>query len=105
MKKPMTISEARAKLPELAKKVSGTPGAVEYIQHRDLPDYLVLTTASHISYLEDTIRALRKQLAVPFTLLGSIESDLTEDELELRLAQSRVENAAKEAEKLKEVAE
>lgn len=99
-KKPMSISEARARFPELAKKVSARPGAVEYIEHRDLQGHLALTTASHIAYLEATIAELKKRLGTPFSLMASISSSHSDAEIEAALKTSREEQAREASSKL-----
>ncbi len=92
MAEKLTISEARARLPELARKVVSEPGAVEYIAHRDLPDDLALTSARHLRSLEKTIEDLRRRLNMtPFKLAGSLATELDEDALEGVLASIRAE--------------
>lgn len=78
----LPISQARARLPELAQRVMDSPNEVVYIQHRDRKERLVLTTETHIRMLETMVMNLRKQLAaVPFRLEGSLETSLSADEL------------------------
>jgi hypothetical protein len=81
MARRINISEARANLPEIAKRVARTPGAVQYIEHRDLDEDLALTTAGYIHYLETMVMELKKKVTKPFVLAGSIQSDLTDEEL------------------------
>jgi hypothetical protein len=103
MAKRINISEARANLPEIAKRVARTPGAVQYIEHRDLEEDLALTTASYIRYLETMVMELKKKVTKPFVLAGSLLSDLTDEELEAALVESkRAAHAAAEA-KLREL--
>ncbi len=103
MKHTMNISEARAKLPELAKRVAATPGMVEYIEHRDLPEHLALTTASHIQFLETMVAELRRRTTQPFSLEGSIRSKLSDEELEASLAAARKEQAERATSKMREI--
>ena len=103
MKRTMNISEARARPPELAKRVAATPGAVEYIEHRDLPEHLALTTESHIQFLETTVAELRKLTTKPFSLAGSIKPKLSDEELETSLAAAREEQAKRTASKMREI--
>jgi hypothetical protein len=103
MKHTMNISEARAKLPELAKRVAATPGAVEYIEHRDLPEHLALTTESHIVFLETMVAELKRLTTKPFSLEGSIRSKLSDEELEASLAGAREEQAERVASKMREI--
>jgi hypothetical protein len=99
----LSISEARSRLPELAHRLAGSPGSVEYIAHRDLDEELALTTASHIRYLETTMEELRKKVARPFMLAGSIASGLSDEELEAALAANRDEQRALSEAKLGEL--
>jgi hypothetical protein len=89
MTRRINISDARANLPEIAKRVARTPGAVQYIEHRDLDEDLALTTAGYIHYLETMVMELKKRVTKPFVLAGSMESDLTDEELEAALLESR----------------
>jgi Ni,Fe-hydrogenase maturation factor len=92
VERKLTISEARARLPELARRVVRDPGAVEYIAHRDLPDDLALTSARHLRSLEKTIEDLRRRLNMkPFKLAGSLASELDDEALESILAEIRTE--------------
>lgn len=95
----INISEARARLPELARRVAAVPGAVEYIEHRDLDDDLALTTASHIRYLEATVAELRKRASRPFRLAGSMTSALSDEAIEAGLGAARRSHAERAAEK------
>ena len=87
--KPLSISQARGKLPELARYLSSHPDQVVLVEHRDLDETLAVTTLSHLRYLETQVRELKKQAARPFRLAGSIASRLSDDELERNLAQAR----------------
>jgi Ni,Fe-hydrogenase maturation factor len=99
----MNISEARAKLPELAKRVIATVGTVEYIEHRDLPEQLALTTESHIQFLETTVAELKRRTTQPFKLEGSVRSKLSDEELEASLAAARKEQADRAASRVPEI--
>jgi hypothetical protein len=59
------------------------PGAVEYIEHRDLPENLALTTESYIQFLETTVAELKKLVAQPFSVAGSITSKLSDENLDI----------------------
>jgi len=85
MSRPTSISEARARLPELARRVAGTPGRVEYISHRDLEDDVAMTTRSHLRFLEDSLRALRARTAGAFSLSGSMATEVGDAELDAAL--------------------
>ncbi len=95
MHNAMNISEARARLPELAKRVSSRAGAVEYIEHRDLSENLALTTASYIQFLETTLAELKKLKTTPFHLEGSVSSSLSDKDLHTALAVAREEAAVR----------
>jgi len=92
----LSISEARARLPELAQLAMGAPGKAIIIEHRDFKERLVLTTESSIQALETTVKNI--PTPPPFKLAGSITTDLTEEELEaamLALRQRSLEEAAR----------
>jgi hypothetical protein len=105
MRRTTTISEARARLPEMARRVVSTPGAVEYIEHRDFAEKLVLTTESHLQFLETTVAELRRLSTQPFSLEGSIRSKLSDAELEASLAAARAEQAARATSRMREILE
>ena len=90
----ISISDARARLPELAQLAMDSPGSVIIIEHRDYDERLVLTTESYVHLLEETIVGLRKQLGSDgFELEGSLETDLTAEEMAADLEASRAEQA------------
>ncbi len=98
MPRRINISEARARLPELARYVIESPERVVLIEHRDLPAPLALTTEAHLNYLHTVIRELRKRNGSEFRLAGSIQSDLSAEELEAELmAMRREQQLADEA--------
>lgn len=103
MERRPNISEARARLPELARRVAATPGAVEYIEHRDLREDLALTTASHIQFLETTIAELRRRTTRPFALAGSIRSGLSDGAVEDAISAARQETAERSASRMREI--
>lgn len=91
MPRRISISEARARLPELARYVTESDENLVLIDHRDLAGPLVLTTEAHLRKLTTLVEELRKQNSRPFRLAGSIESDLSADELEAELSAMRAE--------------
>jgi hypothetical protein len=95
MAKQISVSEARARLTELAHRIVGSPGRVEYIAHRDLDDDLAMTTRSHMRFLEDSLAQLRARVAGDFRLAESMATELTDAELEAALA--AVQHGAAEA--------
>jgi len=95
MERPMGISEARARLPELARRIVAAPGRVEYITHRDLEEDIVMTTRSHLRFLEDSLAEMRRRSASSFRLAESMSSDLPDEAIEATLA--RVKSQARES--------
>jgi hypothetical protein len=96
----LSISEARARLPELAQLVMETPGGAIIIEHRDFQERLVLTTESSIKALETTVQNAPKETT--FRLAGSMTSDLSDEELEAAMVAVRKqwsEEAARRAER------
>jgi Ni,Fe-hydrogenase maturation factor len=91
MSRQINISEARGKLPELAQLLVRSPGEVVWIEHRDLDERLALTTESHIQRLQLLVKELRKQVTRPFKLAGSLESELSDEEIEVSLQAIRKE--------------
>ena len=96
----LSISEARARLPELAQRVMDSPHEVVIIEHRDYEERVVLTSERHLQYLEALAENTRMQKSAKFKLAGSITSDLSDDELAAALAALREEAAAAAAAKL-----
>lgn len=103
MAKRIKISEARAKLPQLAQYLRRRPGEVVVIEHRDLDEQLVLTTESYLRYLRTTIRELQKNGAKTFTLAGSITTVLSDEELEMTLREDRSRQTERSKRKLRQV--
>ena len=93
MKRQMSISEARARLPELAHRIAASPGRVEYIAHRDLDEDIAMTTRSHLRFLEDSLRELRRRSAGEFRLAGSMSTGLSDAQVEAGLAAVKAEAA------------
>jgi hypothetical protein len=105
MRMKISISEARARLPELAQSVMDSPGRVIIIEHRDRKERVVLTAESYLRSLERKAAAMSEQEKPPFKLWGSMTSDLSDDELEAALAATRLEAAEAAAAKLKRILE
>jgi hypothetical protein len=97
------ISEARARLFELAERVRRKPGEVVIIEQRDTRERLALTTEDHLLRLELQSDVLRKQAARPFRLAGSMTSDLSDDALEATLQEARRNQDALLTDKLAEL--
>lgn len=104
MARRINISQARGKLPELAKFLMQYPDQVVLVEHRDLEKRLALTTEDHIRYLETTAKELRKEASRPFKLAGSITSKLSDGELEAALKQMRKEQERLRAKKVRQLA-
>jgi hypothetical protein len=96
---PIKISQARSRLPELAKYLARHPDQVVLVEHRDLDERIALTTEGHLRYLETLVKELRKQVSRPFRLAGSITSALEEEELEVALKEVKAEQARLQKEK------
>jgi hypothetical protein len=103
----LSISEARARLPELAQRAIASPGELIIIEHRDRKERLVLTAEGHVRMLEAMVAGLRRggQAGGTFKLAGSLESALSDEELEAGLARSRALRRSAEEEKLRELGE
>ena len=94
----ISISEARARLPELAQRAMAAPGSVIVIEHRDYLENLVLTTEAHLRMLETLVEKATTKRGAAFRLAGSMTSDLTDEELEKSIETARAEaHAAAEA--------
>jgi hypothetical protein len=55
-----------------ARDHGGAEGAVEYIENRDLPNRLALTSTSCIEFLGTSLAALKRPKTTPFCLEGSV---------------------------------
>lgn len=103
----LSISEARARLPELAQRVMDAPGEMVIIEHRDRKERLVLTTESHVRMLEARAEAFMKRTrkGTPFRLAGSLHTDLSDEELEAALLAAKAAQHAEEQRRLRELLE
>lgn len=101
----MSISEARARLPELARHVVARPGAAVVIENQRMDEAVVLTSERHLRFLEAQVAELRKHVAGSFVLRGSAETDLGPDELAAALTRLRSEQSAAELGRLAEFAD
>lgn len=104
MSRRIKISEARGRLPELAKYLIRNPDQVVLVEHRDLDERLALITEGHLRYLETMVMELRKKVTRPFKLAGSITSHLSDEELEAALRQMREEQARVDEKRQREFA-
>ena len=101
----LSISEARARLPELARQVVARPGTAVVIDNQRMDEAVVLTSERHLRYLEAEVEELRKRAGETFVLAGSAATDLEADELAEALAQLRSEQSAAALGRLAELAE
>jgi len=85
MSRTISISEARARLPELARYLRRAPQRVVFIEHRDMEERLALVTEGRLRYLEALVAAAEQGADRAFKLAGSMSSTLTDDELEQAL--------------------
>ncbi len=96
----LSISEARARLPELAQRVTDSPSEVIIIEHRNRKQRLVLASESQLLLLEAMVEKLKRQNPPSgFKLKGSMWSDLTDEEMEAAIAADRQTQAALREEK------
>lgn len=104
MTRRISISEARGKLPELAKFLARHPDQVVLVEHRDLKERLALTTEAHLRYLETMVRELKRQTSRPFSLSGSLASELDDEALEAALQEMAGDQTRQREEKLRGLA-
>lgn len=98
MSKSLSISDARARLPELVRYLQRSPGGTVFIEHRDMDERLALITESRLRYLESLVASCISRRG-SFKLAGSMKSDLTDAELERALASLRRDEATLAEEK------
>jgi hypothetical protein len=104
MAKPINISEARGRLPELARYLARHPDRVVLVEHRDLDERIALTTERHLRYLEAVAQELKARVGKPFRLEGSVTSPLTDEELDAALEKLRAERGRAADARLREIA-
>lgn len=91
MAKRFSISEARGKLPQIAKLLRRSPHEVVLVEHRDVDERLAIVSEQHLRNLESLVKTLKAKLTQPFQLAGSINSNLSDNELEDALKTMREE--------------
>jgi hypothetical protein len=86
------MSSARGRLFELADLVrqSSDDTAVVF-EHRGSKDHVVLVREARLDYLEARVAALEKRVETPFTVRGSLKTDLPDKDLDELLRQIRQE--------------
>ena len=73
----LPISKGRARLFELAELVrSAGDDTVVVLEHRDGGEGVALVREARLAYLEDRVMQIDKQADKPFTLAGSLSSEL-----------------------------
>jgi hypothetical protein len=103
MPRRIRISEARAKLPQLAQYLHRRPTEVVLIEHRDLEERLALTTESHIRLLRTMVKELKAAGGRPFKLAGSMTTDLSDEDLEAALRSDRRRQERRSERKLRKM--
>jgi len=99
----LSISEARARLPELARFLSGAPEGVVLIEHRDRVERLALITVRRLRYLESLVSASQVRDGRGFELAGSMTSDLDDEQLDEALSAMKRESEDQAGTKGKEL--
>lgn len=103
MARHISISEARGKLPQIARLLKRSPDKVVLIEHRDMDDRLAIMSERHLRNLESIVKSLKEQFSKPFRLAGSMESRLSDRDLEKALESIRKEQETAAATKLKDL--
>jgi hypothetical protein len=103
MARHISISEARGKLPQIAKLLKRSPDEVVLIEHRDMNDRLAIVSERHLRNLESIVKSLKDQFSKPFRLAGSIETKLSDEELEEALETIKKEQEQTAAAKLEDL--
>jgi hypothetical protein len=78
---PIGISEARARLLELASHVASRSGKVVVIENRRRGERVALVAETYLRLLEMRVKEMEKLPMDAFVLEGSVESDLSAAEL------------------------
>ena len=102
MPRSINISEARARLPELARYLRRSPSRVVFIEHRDMEERLALITEGRLRYLEALVAAAARRADSAFRLAGSMSSALTDDELEQALLDVKQDQTTRSSAKVDE---
>ena len=99
------ISEARARLLELASRVASRGGEVVVIENRRRGERVVLVSESYLRSLEVRVQEMEKKPADTFVLAGSVESDLTAEALAEAITELRKAQDASDLARLVDLAE
>jgi hypothetical protein len=85
----VALSAGRAKLFELADLVRSADDTVVVFEHRGSQEKVALVRESRLDYLEARVAELEKGARKPFTLRGSLKTDLPDKDLDALLTQIR----------------
>lgn len=88
-RKPLLVSEARARFSELVEQVMDAPGSTVVIGHRDRKGSAVLVDACHYQLLLAKAEIADNPPGEPFRLAGSMKLLVPPDELEGGIAAER----------------
>jgi|SRR5688500_3402988 len=102
-RKPLLVSEARARFSELVEQVTDAPGTAVLIGHRDRKGSAVLVDASHYQLLLAKAEIIDNPPGEPFRLAGSMKLLVTADELEASIAAERQRQAELSAAKFSDL--
>lgn len=93
-RKPLLASEAGACMPSLVQQVTGHPGTTVTILADGTPGGAVLVDAVHYQHLVEKANTTSEPSDPPFSIVGSIEILVSDEELEQGIAARRREQAA-----------
>lgn len=88
-RKPLFVSEARARFSELVEQVMDKPGTAVFIGHRDRAGSAVLIDGVHYQLLVEKAKIVDSPPGEPFRLAGSIKILVSDEELEQGIAEER----------------
>jgi prevent-host-death family protein len=88
-KKPLLVSEARARFSELVEQVMEQPGTAVHIGHRGRKGSVVLVDALHYQLLVERAKVAEQTWGNHFRLAGSIEILVSDEDLEAGIAADR----------------
>jgi prevent-host-death family protein len=88
-RKPLLVSEARARFSELVEQVMEQPGTAVHIGHRGRKGSVVLVDALHYQLLVERARVAEQTWGNHFRLAGSMEVLVSDEELEAGIAEDR----------------
>lgn len=102
-KKPLLVSEARARFSELVEQVMEQPGTAVHIGHRGRKGSVVLVDALHYQLLVERAKVAEQTWGNHFRLAGSIEILVSDEELEAGIAADRRAQADRAAAKFSDL--